>query len=73
MGTLQVLRESRGWTRNQLAAATGGVVDVSTIYRIEEKGVEPKTITRKVLADALGVTVDAIEWPKRQEGASSGE
>lgn len=67
MATLQEMRERANLSRNQLAARTGGVVDVTTIYRIEEGKAVPRLTTQKVIADALGVSVDAIEWPKKGE------
>lgn len=72
MANLQELRKHADLSRAQLAARTGGAVDTSTIYRIEHGERVPNLSTRTLLANALGVAVDAIEWPRKGEaGASS--
>jgi transcriptional regulator with XRE-family HTH domain len=57
-------RATRGMdSREQLAAATGSLISVATIGRIERGAVVPNRATRHALATALGVGVDQIIWP----------
>lgn len=60
---VQDIREANGWTQEQLAARTHGIITLATISRIEREVVSPNPATRKVLADALGVGMDAVDWP----------
>jgi transcriptional regulator with XRE-family HTH domain len=46
------LREERGWTRRELAAAAG--VDPATITRLERGDRDPRAITVALIAIALG-------------------
>lgn len=54
-------RDERGWTREELAAATRGVVSKTTITDIEnEKTLRPRRATLHALAMALDCTVDDL-------------
>lgn len=55
---LAEVRQSKGMTQEQLAAATG--VHRVTIARIETGEISPKATTLKKLADALGVLMDDL-------------
>lgn len=52
------LRYSRGWTKAELATASG--VSERVVGRIERGGYLPQAITVKRIADSLGVPVDDI-------------
>ena len=67
--TLKEARRQRGWTREQLFLRTGGNVSLSTIAAIERGGdYSPHASSRKALADALELSVEAIDWPQRTHG-----
>lgn len=55
---LAEVRQAKGMTQEQLAAATG--VHRVTIARIETGEASPKAETLKRLADALGVPMDDL-------------
>lgn len=55
---LAEMRQKKGMTQEQLAAATG--VHRVTIARIETGEASPKAETLKRIADALGVPMDAL-------------
>src|SRR5262249_53099656 len=55
---LKELREAAGMTQEALARAAG--LRVSTVSKLEQKGVDPNWSTVQKLADALGVGVEAF-------------
>lgn len=63
---LRAIRRGRGLTGEELAARAG--LSLKTIYSIEVDGVRPQRATRRVLALALGITVEDI-FPINQERA----
>ncbi|SEO46296.1 helix-turn-helix domain-containing protein [Actinacidiphila rubida] len=68
---LRTLREERGWTHTQLADAAG--VSRRTLKRIEIAGsAAPGLFTIAALADALGVTVDALVAYAHGSGTDDG-
>jgi transcriptional regulator with XRE-family HTH domain len=58
---LRDLREGAGMSRHALAIRSG--VGTSTIARIEYGEVTPRLVTRRALAQALGVPVAQL-WPE---------
>ena len=58
---LKKLRESRGWTRPELADRSG--VAVRTVRELEATTIEPGVGTAHRLATALGVDVAALWSP----------
>jgi transcriptional regulator with XRE-family HTH domain len=63
--TVKELRDDLKLTLEQLAARTGHRVTAGTISRIERGESVPERRTREDIAQALGVPVDAINWPER--------
>jgi XRE family transcriptional regulator, regulator of sulfur utilization len=51
------LRQDRGWSQKELAAATSDELDQAFISRLETGSVEPGLGTVQTLAAALGVTM----------------
>lgn len=62
---LAAWREERGLSQFQLAARTG--VSLSTLSGIEGGRSLPRVDRAIKLAEALGITVEAIAWPKGEE------
>jgi transcriptional regulator with XRE-family HTH domain len=58
MPTIKVLRESKGWTQDELAAKSG--VTARTISRLENTDRQPEKSTLRLLALALGVDPDEL-------------
>ena len=59
--TLAEWRVIKGFTQQELAEASH--VHVSTISSIEYRGQSPILETREDIANALGVSVEQIDWP----------
>lgn len=62
-GELRRARLRKGWSLRDVAAATkqlGAEVDFGNVSRYERGSVKPHPRTLKMLADALGITVDAL-------------
>lgn len=55
---IRTARERKGWTLEHLA--TVAALEKSTIYRIERGESIPRGATRRKLADALGLPLDAL-------------
>lgn len=64
--SLREVRERRALSLSELADASG--VHRATIHRIEQKMCHPLGHTRRSLAEALNVAVDAIAWPEKSQG-----
>jgi transcriptional regulator with XRE-family HTH domain len=62
---LEAMARRRGLRLDQLAAKAG--VSVATLYNIGD----PKLSTAKALADALGVTVDRLAFPRSRSAPQS--
>ena len=58
---LRVARTKRALSLDALAARAG--VTTGTLWRIERGGCTPSLRTRRLVAEALGVEVSAIDWP----------
>ena len=59
--TLAEWRNERGMTQVELAVKAG--VSVSTVVNTEARRQDVTISTARKLADALGVSLDAIAWP----------
>lgn len=62
MKSLNELRTECGWTVKELSMKSG--VRPPTIYKIEGGHHRPGETTVTLLADAFGVKITDIEWPK---------
>jgi transcriptional regulator with XRE-family HTH domain len=60
MADLRTERQRAGLTREQLAVKAN--ITIGTIYRIETGKNMPLMAVRQVIAQALGLSVDAIDW-----------
>lgn len=60
MTNLEMLRESRKWSRKHLAEMLGNDMTVRMLYSYERQGVSPDVDTLILLADAFGVSVDFL-------------
>ena len=60
MTNLEMLRESRKWSRKQLAEILGNDMTVRKLYSYEREGVNPDIDTLILLADTFGVSVDFL-------------
>lgn len=60
---IRKLREDKGWTQEKLAQEAG--LTWATVSRVERGEVTPSLPTAQAIAKALGVSVDAIEWPTK--------
>lgn len=60
MKNLEMLRESRKWSRKQLAEMLGNDMTVRKLYSYEREGVNPDIDTLILLADIFGVSVDFL-------------
>lgn len=60
MTNLEMLRESRKWSRQQLADMLGKNITVRMLYSYEREGVNPDIDTLLLLADTFGVSVDFL-------------
>lgn len=58
--TVKQLREERGWKQIDLAYHAG--TSLSTISNIEARKQEPRIALAQRIADALGVSLDAVDW-----------
>lgn len=61
MDQIRILRESRGWTQQHLADASG--LSLRTIQRIEAREVEPSKETLLALSGAFNVVLNSDEGP----------
>jgi transcriptional regulator with XRE-family HTH domain len=66
--TLHDVRMAQDLTLRELEARSE--VDASTISRIENGQLSGKPLTRRLLAEALGVRVEDIAWPDRAQTPS---
>lgn len=64
--TLKEAREARGLSQSKLVALTNGAISIPTISQIETGQASPREATRIVLAHALGLRPEDIEWPQSQ-------
>ena len=60
MTNLEMLRETRKWSRKQLAEMLGNDMTVRKLYSYEREGVNPDVDTLILLADTFGVSVDFL-------------
>jgi DNA-binding XRE family transcriptional regulator len=58
--TVRQLREEHGWKQIDLAYHAG--ISLSSVSNIEAGQQDPRISIARKIADALGVSVDAIEW-----------
>lgn len=68
MQTLRELREARGWTPMELAAALG--VSLATIYNWEADKHEPRATQLRDIARTFGVLMESIRIPGDREQKS---
>lgn len=66
METLGEARKRKGWSMEELARRTG--LAYTTVWKIENGKTTGTPSTRLALANALGVGVDDIDWPRKGEG-----
>lgn len=66
---LEMLRESRKWSRKRLAEILGNDMTVRKLYSYEREGVSPDTDTLILLADTFGVSVDFLLGRSFQDSA----
>lgn len=60
--TITEARKRKGWSMEELARRTS--MAYTTIWKLENGKTVGTPSTRQALAQALGVAVDAIEWPE---------
>ena len=61
--TVKQWREARGLTQLQLAYQTGA--SLSTIASLESGRYVPRITLAQAVVQALGVSLDAVEWPTK--------
>lgn len=57
-GKIKEIRQSKKISRVDLASSVG--ISTQSLYKIEESGASPRTITLGKIAEALGVTVSYL-------------
>ena len=73
MMNLEMLRESRKWSRKQLAEMLGNDMTVRKLYSYEREGINPNIETLVLLADTFGVSVDFLLGRSVDETAAAGQ